>query len=156
MCKINSHIRHQLRKILHFCCFVKPLYVVRSVVYKELHYDNNGRVYYTNRSAYQVNGLPTTHYMDRESADEAAAKLNSGAYEISGQWVLPRGWRDRKRNEMKPKTVLTMTYIFAVILFAIGSLWIGKTTVNDWHVTIERPVTAVLFFLAMIASLFNI
>lgn len=98
--KCGIQIGHYLRKLLHFCCLVKPLYVVSSVVYDELNYDNDGLVYYTKQSAYQVNGLSMTFYMDRESADEAAGKLNSGAYEIAGQWVLPKGWRDRK-NKMK-------------------------------------------------------
>lgn len=57
---------------------------------------------------------------------------------------------------MKNKIIMGAIYAFAVLLFAAASLYIGKTTINGGHITVERPITAALFFLAFIAALFNI
>ena len=57
---------------------------------------------------------------------------------------------------MKNKIIMGAVYTVAVLLFAVASLYIGKTTVNGWHFTVERPVAAILFFLAFLAALFNL
>lgn len=49
----------------------------------------------------------------------------------------------------------TAIYILCVLLVLLIALFVGKTSISAWHITIERPVTAILFILTCIAGWFN-
>jgi succinate dehydrogenase hydrophobic anchor subunit len=50
----------------------------------------------------------------------------------------------------------TVLYIVIIILIIVFALFIGKTTLEGWHIHIERPITAILFILTIIAGWFNL
>jgi hypothetical protein len=62
-----------------------------------------------------------------------------------------------KEREQKNKRIMKLIIIIVVAILAIPiALFIGKTKVDGWHIEIQRPATALLFYCTIIAGLFEI
>lgn len=50
-----------------------------------------------------------------------------------------------------------MTKIITIAIIAIlgipVALFIGKTSIKDWHIEVERPITALLFYATLLSAL---
>lgn len=63
----------------------------------------------------------------------------------------------RFENEKTKKAfIMLVVKIIIMIVMIPVALFIGKTTQNGWHIVVERPVTALLFYATMIAGLLDI
>lgn len=61
--------------------------------------------------------------------------------------------KNSKLNDMKDKLFMfTVRLMFFLVCFMIA-LFAGKTSINGWNITIERPLTAILVFAALIMAL---
>jgi hypothetical protein len=48
-----------------------------------------------------------------------------------------------------------LLYLGITVGILLAALYIGKTTITNGSISIERPVTAVLFILTMLAAILN-
>jgi hypothetical protein len=65
--------------------------------------------------------------------------------------------QDYKERKEKNKKIMKLIIIIVIAIIAIPiAFFIGKTKVNGWHIEVERPVTALLFYATILAALIDI
>ncbi len=65
--------------------------------------------------------------------------------------------QEYKERKQKNKRIMKLIVIVIIAILAIPlALFIGKTKVDGWHIQVERPVTALLFYATILSGLLDI